>query len=987
MNAVFAPCDSPRVMMLPPGADFTARFLDGLRQKLAPHPPEIWAQTEIFVNTERSRRRLIALLESGPIIFRPTIRVFAELAQPSVDVTQTSDLEQRLQMAQLIRSLIAAEPDFAKRSAAIDLADTLARLQGEMQTEGVPWQTLDAIDIEDQSGHWQRNLRFLRLMEPFLSQPELAQQSREHNLRAAMLRLAKKWEQSPVSHPVIIAGSTGSRGASATFMKAVANLPQGAVVLPGFDTALPETVWDRLVSSEAQLDHPQYGYAVLSEMIGFDRAQVEPWHTLPPPSSDRNSLISLAMRPAPITDQWLSEGPNLIPTLATAMEGISLLEAPSQRQEALAIAIRMRLALEEGQKSALITPDRILARRVATFLDRWNIRPDDSAGRPLSLTPPGVFLRLVLSLFSDRITPATLMSVLKYPLTASGPDMRGPHLLNTRALEIDLLRGGSPVIEWDELSTWAAKKSDATARWMTWLRECLETPTFSSDHPLAVFLKIHLSLAERLAQGPDAETSELWLAEAGEKAKETFDKLQEASAHGGMLEPGDYRALLRNVLSGIEVPAAAYAPHPDVAIWGTLEARTETADVVILGALNDGTWPRIAKPDPWLNREMRRKIGLHLPERQIGLSAHDFQQSIGAKTVLMTRAVRDAQAPRVASRWWLRLTNLLGGLGETGISALEESFARGSKLLALADQFDRPSEAVKPASRPSPRPPLAARPTALAVTRIETLSSDPYSIYAQYVLGLRALHPLGRDPDARERGTISHAVLQKFVERTTDGLPEDASVLFASSVDQVLEETAPWPVEKTLWRIRLMQFRDWFLLSERERRNQAQPVALEKKGEASLDATPLPFTLRATADRIDLRPDGTVAIYDYKSSLPQQKEKLAIFTRQLVLEAAISMRGGFDGLPATKVEHLELIGLADGGKSRSVGGKTSEEISVELAQTWEGLNALISNYQNEATPYVARLRPDFIGYDSDYDQLSRLGEWSDGDPYEGDRND
>jgi ATP-dependent helicase/nuclease subunit B len=59
--------------------------------------------------------------------------------------------------------------------------------------------------------------------------------------------------------------------------------------------------------------------------------------------------------------------------------------------------------------------------------------------------------------------------------------------------------------------------------------------------------------------------------------------------------------------------------------------------------------------------------------------------------------------------------------------------ARGN-LAGLAAAFDTPPGDTPPEKRPSPRPPVAARPRSLSVTEIKTLIRDPYAIYARHVL-------------------------------------------------------------------------------------------------------------------------------------------------------------------------------------------------------------------------------------------------------------
>src|SRR3546814_21137993 len=89
-------------------------------------------------------------------------------------------------------------------------------------------------------------------------------------------------------------------------------------------------------------------------------------------------------------------------------------------QEAQGIALLMREAIETpGRTAALVTPDRTLAERVAAALARWDIRVDDSAGQPLSRTPPGALLLLLAELAAD-FDPVALLSLLGHPLVSTG---------------------------------------------------------------------------------------------------------------------------------------------------------------------------------------------------------------------------------------------------------------------------------------------------------------------------------------------------------------------------------------------------------------------------------------------------------------------------------------------------------------------------------------------------------------------------------------
>ncbi len=974
---MFEPTESPRCFALPLGCDFSTAFLAGLKSRLADQPPEALAKVEVFVNTRRTERRLHDLLIDGPPGFLPRIRVITDLAKDPVlcaDIPPSiSPLRRRLELGQIIAALLDKEPDLAPRTAIFDLADSLANLMDEMHGEAVSTAALQNLDLADgHAAHWDRSLKFLNILAPFFE--DTSEPDAETRQRLVVEHLARLWAITPPDHPVIVMGSTGSRGATALFMQTVARLPQGAVVLPGFDFDQPDHVFDALLDPATSADHPQAGLAKFIHALELRGDQVENWSGATPAHAARNRLVSLAMRPAPVTDQWLTEGPAL-GSMAEATTGMSLLKAHSQRMEALAIALCLRQAAEDGRKATLITPDRQLTRAVTAALERWNILPDDSAGRPLPLTPPGVFLRLVSTLPSERLTSEALLILLKHPLTHSAGEDRNQHLLRSRDLELEILRGGPPFPDFAAIQVWAEGRETDTGAvdWVDWLKSCFERPKITKLKPLAEHLTDHRQLAENLAAGPNPGEgeSELWLKPAGIKAASVFAELQENADAGGILSVVEYCALFRSVLNRAEV-REAIAVHPDITIWGTLEARVQGADLVILGGLNDGTWPSLPAPDPWLSRPMRVMVDLLLPERRIGLSAHDFQQAITAPEVMLSRSVRDADAPTVASRWLIRLTNLLSGLGPDGAQSLERMEAAGQRWLNLATALEIPQVRLTPASRPSPRPPLAARPQKLSVTQIKTLIRDPYAIYARNVLKLRKLEPIRREPDAMLRGQALHEVLEKFVQNTLAALPDDAAQQMLDLAEQIFAQQAPWPATRRLWLARLGRVANWFVETEAHRRDRAKAVGFETWGKVDM-AEPA-FTLVGKADRIDRTPDGKLVIYDYKTGTLPTKGQIEHFDKQLPLEAAMAERGGFDGFDPADIAGLEYIGLGSANKVFAV------DISDDqINDAWEGLRNLIRAYQKPDMGYTARARMEKRSDQSDYDHLSRFGEWEDSD--------
>lgn len=974
---MFETQDAPRVFGVAPGVDFPAALARGILERLGDAPPEALARVEIIVNTERMGRRLADLFVNLRPGLLPRITPLARLPDrfpmPGVP-PRRPPLRRKLDLGRLIAALLDAQPELAPRASVPILADGLSALFDEMAGEGVAPETVLGLSVDDMSGHWARSLSFIDIVRGYLSAGDDGAADAEARQRLTVAALAARWAAGPPATPVIVAGSTGSRGTTAMFMRAVAGLPQGAIVLPGFDFSLPPDIW-RAIGPDAE-DHPQARFARLLDSLGLLPEDVARWPDDAPGESmveGRNRLVSLAMRPAPVTDQWLRDGPALGP-LGSITGDMTLIEAPSPRIEAQAIALRLRRAAEDGQSAALVTPDRTLTRQVTAALGRWGIEPDDSAGRPLALSAPGRLLRHVAALFAARMTAQTLIVLLKHPLTATGGMDRGEHLRRTRELELHFRKKWIAFPDAATLQVWAATRDDQTQVWANWVVATLLGLKAVDHAPLAEILARHVSACEALAAGPgEPGPGELWLQNAGEAARDAMDNLAEAAPGAGDFTAFDYRTLLDQVLQSREVRDPV-APHPGIMIWGTLEARVQGADLVILGGLNDGVWPEHPAPDPWLNRALRRQAGLLLPERNIGLSAHDFQQAIAAKEVVLTRARKNADSETVPSRWLNRLTNLLEGLpAQGGKAALEAMRARGSIWTDAAMAIERSAPKVAAASRPSPRPPVNARPRQLSVTEIERLLRDPYAVYARRVLGLRRLDALARTPDPGLRGTVLHKIVERMLREDVDPGAPDAANRLVAITDRVLEAVVPWPATRRLWRGRVISVIPRLLDGEVRRRAEGAPLEPERRGTLAFDD--IGFSLTGTADRIDLLTDGTLAIYDYKSTAIPSDKQVRFFNRQLGLEAVMAEAGAFAGVSAGTVTKLGYIALGPSGRDRvfdAAGENAPQTVEAEFRK-------LIAAFSDRNRGYSARRSVANTTFEGDYDQLARFGEWDDSD--------
>ena len=952
-------------------------MVEGIIRLNAHKPPETMARITLYLNTSRMLRRIRSMFDDQGARFLPRLRLVTDLGRdPMAGLPPAvSPLQRRLELTQLVGRLMAKAPDFAPGTAVFDLSDSLAGLMEEMHGEGIHPSALEVHDLaENHAAHWERSLAFIRIAARFFdddSQPDA-----EARQRTIIEKLAARWNGSPPPDPVIVAGSTGSRGATQLFMQAVARLPQGALILPGVDFDMPDSAWNSLCSGPNPAeDHPQFRFLRLAQALELTPRDIQPWPGAAAPDPERNRLISLALRPAPVTDQWMAEGATL-GALGPAVRSLSLIEAPSERMEAVAIALCLRKAAEEGRRAALISPDRTLARRVAAALDRWGILPDDSAGQPLAQTAPGRFLRHIAAAIGRPLPADLILTLLKHPLTATGSSVRGDHLRFTRDLELKLRRSGPAFPTGDDIVAWANATGEAARiGWAGWISHALSLLGTASYRPLSACTDSFLNAAAAFASGPDGrvEDSELWAEEAGRTALLAMEELLRVAASGGDYGPVEFAEMISSLLRQGNVRRSGGA-HPLIAIWGTLEARVQGADLVILAGLNEGVWPAVPAPDPWLSRQMRMKAGLLMPERQVGLSAHDFQQAACAPEVILSRAIRDAEAETVPSRWLARLTNLLEGLPDRGgRDALAEMRARGGSWLSIAERLDTPEARSATVPRPAPCPPVDTRPKELPVTGIRTLIRDPYAIYARHILRLRPLDPLRAAPDARLRGKVLHTIVETFIRDRPEGeTVEAARRRLLQLAEHILEEQIPWPSAQRIWLARLARVADSFLASETRRDAEGKPVILEGSGSISLQDGA--FTLTARPDRIDLLNDGRVHIYDYKSGrVPTPKEQ-KVFEKQLLLESVMAERGAFAELGPREVKDATYIGLSGDGEEKPSG------VDADLiARTWDDLNKLIAAYRRRGTGYASRRAVFEARRSGDYDHLARFGEWQMGD--------
>lgn len=987
MNLFSLPADTP--------------FLDALAAAwladAAGEPTRI-AEGLILLPTRRAARALAdAFLRqsAGRPLLLPRIIAFGALDEAPLALAGALDLAPAvppmLRLAHLTRLILALDgASGAPRSAerAWPLAVELAALMDEAEREGVDLAAALPRATEGQfARHWQQTLEFLAIVTSAWPRWLAANALMNPSARGVALieAQAEAWRRAAPETPIWAAGSAGGIPAVARLLGVVARLPRGRVVLPGFDGDVP-------VENGAVFPpetHPAAGMHRLLAAIGATPGDVRPWGESPWGGEPRKTaraglapgraaILARALLPAGALDRWREGSVPDIP-------GITRLEAADEHQEAQAIALILRGALERpegrpGARAALVTPDRDLALRVAAELARYGVIVDDSAGEALGETPPSVFLRLLASAWAEDLAPVPLLALLKHPYAAAGLATDAARDL-ARRLELAALRGPRPpggIVGLRRVLAEVAER-EALEDFITRIAEALaplsRLAAGVEPVPAETLLTALIEAGEALA-ATDAEAgaARLWAFEEGGALAELLAEALAALAVLPPLPAASLPGLLDALLAGAVVRSRralrgrAGTEHPRVFIWGLLEARRQSAELIVLGGLAEGVWPPSVDPGPWLSRPMRAAIGLPSPEAAIGQSAHDFvMAACGAPEVVFSCPRRRERAPVVPARWLTRLDAML------------ETPLRRHPAAEWAAAIDQPAGKPRPVAPPAPRPPAALRPRRLTVTEIETLFADPYAIYARHILGLKPLAPLDPPIGRADFGVIVHRALRRFCDRLpTLASTTDMAGALENEVEEALLKAAIRPALATWWRPRLRRIAHWVAGWEMAR-GPAPHQAAERAGEWVLPAAG-GFTLAGRADRIERDAAGGIILIDFKTGrVPSEREVALGGAPQLPLEAAMAEAGAFGQEfhgPVTSLLYLHLTGGVTPGAERALFAADAATLARVVAATRVLLLDCIKAFADEATPYRANPPPPGrASWRSDYAALARQSEW------------
>ena len=910
--------------------------------------------------------------------------------------------------------LLAASPSYAQ---AWRLAGELAHLIDNIDTYDIDKKSFDTLVPEHLASHWQLTLDLLNTAFEFWSGQlhSLGYINPSARRNQLLDMMGQVWATNPPKGRVFVAGTTGSIPATRKLLKHLKAVQDFSLILPGFDHEMDQETWDALGPT-----HPQYMMKKLCDYLRVKRDETMLWPSCSVVDSAdfrvkeaRTSLVRDALLPAKRTDIWQNLQNDINAQTVNddlgSFASVRKIEAPSRRLEAAATALIMREVLNTPSRTAaLVTPDRVLARYVREELTVWDIDIDDTGGDQALHSLPGRLLSLISRAVSEAFSPTNLLALLKHPLVALGRS-RSEFLKFVRRLDHDVLRGPRPPSGLqglvaraqqvaDQIQHMTAKQRQRTlgfsqndaelCRDISRLMEPMQK-LLDNDNDLKLLLIAHINAAEALAcvsgqtntpmiddlGDPDNQqgAEHIWAHEAGQALSDALAPLIEHGSTLTNISAESYDALFGELLQDVIV-RPVWKKHPRLFIWGAIEARLQTADVMILGGLNEGTWPPEPKPDTWMNNEMRKAVGLPALEERIGQSAHDFCQAMGADQAFLTHSLKIDGSPTVPSRWLFRLEALAA-----------RSIPSASHYLRWAKDRNKP-ERITPIKPPAPKPPVSSRPCELSVTQVQTWMCDPYALYGQKILGLSKLEDIDTRPNASHKGIMLHKVLELFMKLDkSERSGADAKAKLMAIGTEVFQDLATQPTVHAFWWPRFERVAEWFIDHEAERQKFYRFLGGEVWGHAKLSGTD--FTLKAQADRLDKNLlTGAIAILDYKTgNIPSAKKMALGYAPQLPLEGLLIKLGAFKGLGTLAVGELifwEIKGdqkiHAMHQKHLSTRNKAYQRTVGELIDGAEqGLRGLIQTFTDPNTPYLSQPNPDkdAAGY-GDYDHLARVGEWS-----------
>lgn len=906
-----------------------------------------WSRTVMLVPNRRScqvmRQALLAELKVEAALL-PCILPLAEVGNELITLIGSAALElldsippamdvaqHRYLLASYVEAFERGRMGGSTLEHTLALTDSLLELQERAARHGITLtqQNIRPLLHADFAEHWKQSLEFLAILTDHW--PAIEEESGFTTTAAREVRLmealATHWQQSPADYPVFAIGSSASQPATATLLTTIAELPQGAVILPGIDPSIALEDWHAVTAG-----HPLFHLKQFLDRWPLMPAQI----TALAPATPNLWLEALA--PAEIIPHWRTRP-------MPRHEALHLIPCAHAEEEARVISLLLRERLEEqGAQIALITPDEGLMTRVAKQMQRYGIRIDRMSSGTLANTETGSLWANLTSCLSAPESPMLLRQLLHHPLLAFAPELlagleAGWHGINrTRCGQLPRHAAAlASHLQYASLKNFVQQLADAAGK----------------EQPASAWVQHVTTLLSLINTSQNGEGAEAVEAELGRISY--ADRFGPLSAHS-------FRALITERLATPRRDIGLRT-HPRIHLLTPVEARLQHFDRVILANMQDSIWPGLSPANPWLNLAAEKALGLPTPEEKISLMAHDVLMLGSGRDVFLTYPKRAGGSPVSRSRFIERIVTLLAAHGINEKAITSEHYVRWAAMRHVADYAPEPAAMPKPAREQRPR--------RLKVTSIEKLFTDPYAIYAEYVLGLAALKDIDATPEPSDFGNLAHKAAERLAKHWDEKGQSATQAELEAIAQTSLRELSERPNIDIFWRRRLVDGLRFIDTEEAKRRAQLTSVTCEDTIEGAIAlADGESLTLHGRIDRVEYAASGT-RIIDHKTGDIASEKDIRSGKAPQLLAYALLMR-----LHEEAVETVEYWALPKRGEIGEV--RSVQPDAEEMAALKANLCAAFEQMLDANIPLLAK---PFIGtpdqkLGTDYDGISRYDEWA-----------
>jgi|GEM_PF-2445929 len=912
---------------IPISQSFINSLADGIKKRFGDNVSKII----VYLPNKRAAKRLQEQFSGKK---SPQIYALGDLSAHKFllnDIPQEITRIQRLfLLANLIRKQNISEFS-SSYLASLQFAQSAIDVIDEFQNKQVNSDKLDDIWVEDLPEHMMLNNQFLQIIlqefPKILGKENLIEPMAKRNL--LLNRLAKYYTNNPPQNPVIIAGSTGTIPATSNLIKVIAKANNGYIITYGVDFDIDDAKYSQL-----EQYHPQYNLSQLLQTIDVRRNIINNWHGDNSTSLRRQYLQTIMQTGVELLN-WRSYKVDFV----EATNGIKLLECDSEVAEAQTIASIAQV--NKDKKIIIVVNDEALLKLIEQFLDDYGLVYNNFIGQNIAHSPIFKFFINIYEALKDTDSTTNLLNLLKHNLCKFN---NAPELSQ---LEQQVIRQ----INYNHGLQALADKNNWLKNIASNSRELLDL----LNNQQVEFIDILNANLQLLEFFTDTEI----LAKQAEY--EVFDDyittLKNSAKHIGQINPINYIRILKNLCAGISY----HPPEQDanISILPAIEARFENPDIIILADLNNGIMPEHPGKDFYFNRQIRKTLGLDLPERKTGQQAHDFMVLSSAEQVFYTRSKVKNNQPTEKSKFLTRYETILKA--NNCLNLLDY------KIDNLTWVKPEPIKPLQPAPNPSIKERIEVSNMRLSVSDITSLMNNPYDYYVKKFLKLYPLDSIDRAPDNLEFGNIVHDLLALYNQEANTGL----NWLLQQGGQKFNQYFFDNDKNNYWWR-KFSDIAKWYVNIDDNRKKQGAKIYSEIWGDYNIKTKLGSFNIFARADRIELYPNNIVRIIDYKTGSAPSKQTVEQGTApQLPIEALIAIKGGFNGLPKLKPEQLEywqIQGLGQGNKVI----KLNLDIDIEIAKAEQGIEMLINKFFIQQTPFYSA--GGYSGYNNYYD-LERRAEW------------